>query len=160
MRRNRKFSHSYEEDLDSSEEFLLCESSENKHESTTSQTQIPVERKKTLIFLIYMITIAFCSTLTMQITNERAEHDHKIQPPMKDLTYDFQKYLSDKYSKNHPGQNKSFESLPGIFSFTEIWGFSQTVLFLCFLAFHKHRQVILRRFFFIWGTVYLPSDCR
>ena len=84
-------------------------------------TSIPLERHKSLVFGIYMITIAFCSTLIMQITNERAEHDHTIQPPLQDVVYDIQKIIFPEYL-----------SRPKWFTFTELWGFTQTAMFLIF----------------------------
>merc|ERR1712066_1120762 len=79
----------------------------------------------------------------MQITNERAVHDHEEEKPLRDLIWDMQ----EKWAKH--------DNLPEVFKLTETWGIIQLVMFFLMLAFHKHRLIIFRRFMFILGTLYL-----
>ena len=104
---------------------------------------IPTDRQKTFLMLLYVLTCALISTTVMQITNEFAEHDHSKQPPLRDLLFDAQeKFLKEK-------------SQPDLFLFAETWAALQTISFLLCLLFHQHRHVIARRFMFCYGTVYL-----
>jgi len=103
---------------------------------------IPVEYLKTFVALNYFATAMILASIMLQITNQRVEHDHKIQPPLRDLVFEI--------------QAKTFilPSMPHLFRFTEIFGIFQVAQFATFLLIHKHRLVIFRRFCYIVGTVY------
>ena len=105
--------------------------------------QIPVERLKTLFFLGYCLFGSFLAVLNLQITNQRVEHDHNKQMPLRDVIWDLQNFTMKK------------PALPELFRFTELWGITQMTMFFAMLACHKHRLVILRRFFFVIGTLYI-----
>lgn len=136
--RNSNLNSSFDEDSDLT--FGVVPTTSHHHRR---EDYIPVERLKTVLFALYTLFGTFIATLTMQVTNERVEHNQTVQAPLRDVVWDLQK----SYAKE--------DSLPELFRLTEIWGIIQMATFFGLLIFHKHRLVILRRFFFVVGTLYI-----
>lgn len=110
---------------------------------STPKDEIPPERLKTIFFAAYFAACAFTATLNLQVVNQRVEHDQNVTNPLRDLVFDFQ----ERFLR--------FDSRPELFKITELWGIFMMLSFFTMTFFHKHRLVILRRYAFIVGTMYV-----
>ena len=83
---------------------------------------------------VIMITGIWLNTLMLALTNERLPIQVKVHP---DLLFDILPY--------------SYEAL----TFTEVYILIQNICFILLLIFHQEREIILRRFMFIIGIIFL-----
>lgn len=96
---------------------------------------LPVERRKTLLVLCYLLGCIFLTTICMQLVNTRIP-DISVAPPLGDVMH--------------------FVKIVGwMFTVTEMLGLWQMGQMFLLLAFHKHRLIVLRRMFMTVGTLYL-----
>lgn len=91
---------------------------------------------KTMISLGYAFLVTWITAFVMVVVHERVP-DMKRYPPLPDIFLD-----------NVP-------HIPWAFHMCEITGTVLFVLWTCVLVVHKHRMVLLRRFFALAGTVFL-----
>ncbi|CAG5035785.1 unnamed protein product [Parnassius apollo] len=91
---------------------------------------------KTLIALGYVFLVTWVTAVVMVIVHDKVP-DMKKYPPLPDLFLD-----------NVP-------HIPWAFDMCEITGSLLLAIWLVVLFFHKHRFIILRRFFALAGTVFL-----
>ena len=130
---------------------------------------IPVERLKTVVFLVFFWFCIFLASFVAQLTNHFVEHDvHKI-PPLRDYGFQFQNFLISKFVKNGTSGDAADikiktgsipEFLPAeiyhkSFEMAELCGMIIVFQWFFLLSIHKHRLIILRRFFFLSSVLYL-----
>lgn len=106
-------------------------SSEDGH-ATTLRPEIC----KALIALTYLFVVTWITAFVMVIVHDRVP-DMKKYPPLPDIFLD-----------NVP-------HIPWAFHMCEWTGTLLMVIWVCVLLFHKHRLILLRRFFALSGTVFL-----
>lgn len=106
-------------------------SSEDGHAS-----QLRPEMWKALIALTYLFVVTWITAFVMVIVHDRVP-DMKRYPPLPDIFLD-----------NVP-------HIPWAFHMCEWTGTLLLAIWLCVLFFHKHRFILLRRFFALSGTVFL-----
>ncbi|CAD7082471.1 unnamed protein product [Hermetia illucens] len=99
-------------------------------------TSIQPEVFKTVISLGYAFLVTWITAFVMVVVHERVP-DMKRYPPLPDIFLD-----------NVP-------HIPWAFHMCEITGTILFTLWLCVCIVHKHRLVLLRRFFALAGTVFL-----
>ncbi|CAD5229633.1 unnamed protein product [Bursaphelenchus okinawaensis] len=88
------------------------------------------------VALFYCLLSLWVTALVMVVVHDRVP-DMKMYPPLPDLVLD------------------NLPLIPWAFELCEIIGVALGGLFLTIIVFHKHRVVILRRFFSLFGTVFL-----
>ena len=133
---------------------------------------IPVERLKTVVFLVFFWFCIFLASFVAQLTNHFVEHDvHKI-PPLRDYGFQFQNFLISKFVRNGSSTSNNAadnlkiktgsipEFLPAeiyhkSFEMAELCGMIIVFQWFFLLSIHKHRLIILRRFFFLSSVLYL-----
>lgn len=111
------------------------------HQSNTSSedgraTTLRPEICKALIALAYLFVVTWITAFVMVIVHDRVP-DMKKYPPLPDIFLD-----------NVP-------HIPWAFHMCEWTGTLLMVIWVCVLLFHKHRLILLRRFFALSGTVFL-----
>lgn len=99
-------------------------------------TSIQPEFFKTMISLGYAFLVTWITAFVMVVVHERVP-DMKRYPPLPDIFLD-----------NVP-------HIPWAFHMCEITGTMLFTIWVCVLIVHKHRMVLLRRFFALAGTVFL-----
>ncbi|XP_031620763.1 sphingomyelin synthase-related 1-like [Contarinia nasturtii] len=99
-------------------------------------TSIKPEIFKTMISLGYAFLVTWITAFVMVVVHERVP-DMKRYPPLPDIFLD-----------NVP-------HIPWAFHMCEITGTLLFLIWTCVLIVHKHRFVLLRRFFALSGTVFL-----
>lgn len=99
-------------------------------------TSIQPEFFKTTISLGYAFLVTWITAIVMVVVHERVP-DMKRYPPLPDIFLD-----------NVP-------HIPWAFHMCEITGTLLFTIWACVLVVHKHRVVLLRRFFALAGTVFL-----
>ncbi|KAL0266353.1 UNVERIFIED_CONTAM: hypothetical protein PYX00_008923 [Menopon gallinae] len=96
----------------------------------------PLELWKTLISLLYLFIVTWITAFVMVIVHNRVP-DMKKYPPLPDIFLD-----------NVP-------HIPWAFAMCEFTGTLMLIIWIAVLIFHKHRFILLRRFFALSGTVFL-----
>nr|CAD7596773.1 unnamed protein product [Timema genevievae] len=91
---------------------------------------------KTLIGLGYLFVVTWITAFVMVIVHDRVP-DMKKYPPLPDIFLD-----------NVP-------HIPWAFHMCELTGTFMLFIWIAVLMFHKHRFILLRRFFALSGTVFL-----
>uniref|UniRef100_A0A087ZHS2 Sphingomyelin synthase-like domain-containing protein n=1 Tax=Anopheles darlingi TaxID=43151 RepID=A0A087ZHS2_ANODA len=99
-------------------------------------TCIQPEFFKTMISLGYAFLVTWITAFVMVVVHERVP-DMKKYPPLPDIFLD-----------NVP-------HIPWAFHMCEVTGTLLFCIWVCVLVVHKHRMVLLRRFFALAGTVFL-----
>lgn len=99
-------------------------------------TCIQPEFFKTMISLGYAFLVTWITAFVMVVVHERVP-DMKKYPPLPDIFLD-----------NVP-------HIPWAFHMCEVTGTILFCIWMCVLVVHKHRMVLLRRFFALAGTVFL-----
>ncbi|KFB44514.1 AGAP005884-PB-like protein [Anopheles sinensis] len=99
-------------------------------------TCIQPEFFKTMISLGYAFLVTWITAFVMVVVHERVP-DMKKYPPLPDIFLD-----------NVP-------HIPWAFHMCEVTGTILFCIWVCVLVVHKHRMVLLRRFFALAGTVFL-----
>ncbi|KAE8750315.1 hypothetical protein FOCC_FOCC002875 [Frankliniella occidentalis] len=97
---------------------------------------LPPEIGKTLLSLFYLFVVTWITAFVMVVVHDRVP-DMKKYPPLPDIFLD-----------NVP-------TIPWAFSMCELTGTLLLIVWLGVLTFHKHRFILLRRFFCLSGTVFL-----
>lgn len=115
-------------------EFLPYQSSQASDDGHA--TRLHPEYIKTVIALGYLFVVTWITAFVMVIVHDRVP-DMKKYPPLPDIFLDNVPYI------------------PWAFHMCEWTGTLLLVIWLCVLAFHKHRFILLRRFFGLAGTVFL-----
>jgi len=110
------------------------------HSSRSSEdghaTTLRPEMWKAFIALAYCFVVTWITAFVMVIVHDRVP-DMKKYPPLPDIFLD-----------NVP-------HIPWAFGMCEWTGTVLLLIWLCVLLFHKHRFILLRRFFALSGTVFL-----
>ncbi|CAD5234172.1 unnamed protein product [Bursaphelenchus xylophilus] len=91
---------------------------------------------KLLVAFFYCLLSLWITALVMVVVHDRVP-DMKMYPPLPDLVLD------------------NLPLIPWAFELCELIGVALAGLFLAIIIFHKHRVVILRRCFSLFGTVFL-----
>lgn len=98
--------------------------------------QVKPELIKMFVALGYLIVVSWISACVMVIVNDRVP-DMKKYPPLPDIFLD------------------NIPLIPWAFKLCEICGTFLMIIWVLVCLFHKHRTVLLRRFFALLGTAYL-----
>ncbi|XP_073990107.1 ceramide phosphoethanolamine synthase-like isoform X2 [Rhodnius prolixus] len=121
--------------LDGMEHELLHPQSSRSSEDGRA-TNLRPELWKAFIALAYCFVVTWITAFVMVIVHDRVP-DMKKYPPLPDIFLD-----------NVP-------HIPWAFHMCEWTGTLLLFIWLCVLVFHKHRFILLRRFFALSGTVFL-----
>jgi len=103
---------------------------------TTFASPFPTERWKTALAIMYGMAVSWLTALVMTVVHDRVPDMNKY-PPLPDIILD-----------NVP-------HIPWAFEMTELCGMTLLAIWLLMIMFHKHRWIIVRRFFAIAGTIFL-----
>jgi len=109
---------------------------ENRHIICGYANRLEPEIGKALLAMAYLFVVTWITALVMVIVHDRVP-DMKKYPPLPDLFLD-----------NMP-------HIPWAFEMCEVTGTILFCMWLGILFFHKHRFILLRRFFALSGTVFL-----
>lgn len=96
----------------------------------------PPEKSKALLALMYVVAVTWITAFVMVIVHDRVP-DMQRYPPLPDIFLD-----------NVP-------LIPWAFDMCEVTGTILFTMWLILLLFHKHRFILMRRFFALSGTVFL-----
>lgn len=99
-------------------------------------TRFPAEKTKAFVSFCYVVAVTWITAFVMVIVHDRVP-DMKKYPPLPDIFLD-----------NVP-------HIPWAFDMCEVTGTLLFTMWLIVLLFHKHRFIIMRRFFALSGTVFL-----
>ncbi|XP_071439983.1 sphingomyelin synthase-related protein 1-like isoform X2 [Hetaerina americana] len=97
---------------------------------------LPPEVWKAVVAMAYLFIVTWITAFVMVIVHDRVP-DMKKYPPLPDIFLD-----------NVP-------HIPWAFNMCEVTGTILLIVWICVLLFHKHRFILLRRFFALSGTVFL-----
>ncbi|XP_046391845.1 sphingomyelin synthase-related protein 1-like isoform X2 [Ischnura elegans] len=97
---------------------------------------LPPEVWKAVVAMAYLFIVTWITAFVMVIVHDRVP-DMKKYPPLPDIFLD-----------NVP-------HIPWAFHMCEVTGTVLLIVWICVLLFHKHRFILLRRFFALSGTVFL-----
>ncbi|XP_076255139.1 ceramide phosphoethanolamine synthase-like [Rhynchophorus ferrugineus] len=113
---------------------------DSEHVSPTSsddgRPRLPPERTKAFLSFCYVVAVTWITAFVMVIVHDRVP-DMKKYPPLPDIFLD-----------NVP-------HIPWAFDMCEVTGTLMFTIWLIVLLFHKHRFILMRRFFALSGTVFL-----
>lgn len=98
--------------------------------------RFPAERWKTALAIMYGMAVSWLTALVMTVVHDRVP-DMAKYPPLPDIILD-----------NVP-------HIPWAFEMTELTGMTLLLIWMIMIVFHKHRWIIVRRFFAIAGTIFL-----
>ncbi|CAH1994527.1 unnamed protein product [Acanthoscelides obtectus] len=130
---NSIFTHGHYSKLDSE----YCESERiSPPVSDDGRPKYPPEKTKALISFMYVVIVTWITAFVMVIVHDRVP-DMKKYPPLPDIFLD-----------NVP-------HIPWAFDMCEVTGTIMFTIWLVVLVFHKHRFILMRRFFAMSGTVFL-----
>ncbi len=102
----------------------------------TASSKLEPERWKALLAFLYVLVVSWLSAFTMVIVHDRVP-DMEKYPPLPDLLLD------------------SLPHIPWAFEMCEMAGMVLLTLWFVVILFHKHRFILMRRFFSISGTIFL-----
>ncbi|XP_076348916.1 sphingomyelin synthase related [Tachypleus tridentatus] len=91
---------------------------------------------KTIVAMIYFLAVTWITAITMVIVHDRVP-DMKTYPPLPDIFLD----------------NMPF--IPWAFGMCEFTGIVLSSIWITIMIFHKHRFILLRRMFSLFGSVFL-----
>ena len=130
--------HHHQDHQSGSPKGLVCSSCQAQVHLPKSNlaTVLNPERWKTVIAIIYALSVSWLTALTMTVVHDRVPDMNKY-PPLPDIILD-----------NVP-------HIPWAFEMTEITGMALLSIWILVVLFHKHRFIIARRFFSIAGTIFL-----
>lgn len=98
--------------------------------------QLKPELWKTIVGVLYFFAVTWITAIVMVIVHDRVP-DMQTYPPLPDIFLD-----------NVP-------LIPWAFSICEFTGVMLFSIWACILVFHKHRSILLRRMFSLFGSVFL-----
>ncbi|KAJ8960784.1 hypothetical protein NQ318_020078 [Aromia moschata] len=104
--------------------------------SEDGRPRYPPEKTKALLSFLYVVFVTWITAFVMVIVHDRVP-DMKKYPPLPDIFLD-----------NVP-------HIPWAFDMCEVTGTVLFTIWLIVLLFHKHRFILMRRFFALSGTVFL-----
>ncbi|GFS15265.1 sphingomyelin synthase-related 1 [Elysia marginata] len=104
--------------------------------SSFNYDDIPLELWKTVLSFIYVFAVFMLTAFVMVVVHDRVPEMDKY-PPLPDLFLD-----------NMP-------HVPWAFDACELVGLTLGAMWFVLLFFHKHRFVLMRRFFSLMGTIFL-----
>ncbi|KAJ8920876.1 hypothetical protein NQ315_015669 [Exocentrus adspersus] len=104
--------------------------------SEDGRPRYPPEKTKAFLSFLYVVAVTWITAFVMVIVHDRVP-DMKKYPPLPDIFLD-----------NVP-------HIPWAFDMCEITGTVLFTMWLAVLLFHKHRFILMRRFFALSGTVFL-----
>ncbi|CAH1183664.1 unnamed protein product [Phaedon cochleariae] len=104
--------------------------------SDDGRPRYPPEKRKALLSFLYVVGVTWITAFVMVIVHDRVP-DMKKYPPLPDIFLD-----------NVP-------HIPWAFDMCEVTGTILFTMWLIVLLFHKHRFILMRRFFALSGTVFL-----
>ncbi|RUS73252.1 hypothetical protein EGW08_018983 [Elysia chlorotica] len=110
--------------------------SSRQQTSSFNFDDIPLELWKTVLSFVYVFAVFMLTAFVMVVVHDRVPEMDKY-PPLPDLFLD-----------NMP-------HVPWAFDACEIVGLTLGVMWFILLFFHKHRFVLMRRFFSLMGTIFL-----
>ncbi|CAK8672165.1 unnamed protein product [Clavelina lepadiformis] len=113
----------------------------NEVTGNLTSEQYPSEKLKTIVALMYMLLGFIVSVLMLQLVHERVPAIEE-DPPLPDIFFDIVP-----------------RRIEGAFNVCETVGMVMIILCAVTFVFHKHRFIIVRRIFFILGTLYLYRSC-
>ncbi|XP_034238891.1 sphingomyelin synthase-related protein 1 isoform X2 [Thrips palmi] len=117
-------------------DFMERPGSQYQDDSGAENPGLQPEIGKTLLSLFYLFVVTWITAFVMVVVHDRVP-DMKKYPPLPDIFLD-----------NVP-------TIPWAFSMCELSGTLLLIVWLGVLTFHKHRFILLRRFFCLSGTVFL-----
>lgn len=100
------------------------------------RAEIPPERWKTVLAFLYVLLVSWLTAFVMVIVHDRVP-DMEKYPPLPDILLD------------------NIPLIPGAFEMCELTGMVLMSLWTIVIIFHKHRWVLMRRFFSLSGTIFL-----
>merc|ERR1719400_484123 len=106
------------------------------HNPKMKQTPLKPERWKTLLAFLYVLLVSWVTAFVMVIVHDRVP-DMEKYPPLPDIILD-----------NVP-------HIPWAFQMCELTGMILFSLWVLVVLFHKHRFILMRRFFSISGTIFM-----
>ncbi|CAG9838210.1 unnamed protein product [Diabrotica balteata] len=104
--------------------------------SEDGRPRYPPEKRKAFLSFMYVVAVTWITAFVMVIVHDRVP-DMEKYPPLPDIFLD-----------NVP-------LIPWAFDMCEITGTVLFTMWLIVLIFHKHRFILMRRFFALSGTVFL-----
>lgn len=100
------------------------------------KAEIPAERWKTALAFLYTLIVSWWTAFVMVVVHDRVP-DMEKYPPLPDIILD------------------NLPVIPGAFEMCELCGMVLMCIWVLVILFHKHRWVIMRRFFSLTGTIFL-----
>ena len=100
------------------------------------KAEIPPERWKTILAFSYVLLVSWLTAFVMVIVHDRVP-DMEKYPPLPDILLD------------------NIPLIPGAFEMCELTGMALMCVWSIVIIFHKHRWVLMRRFFSLSGTIFL-----
>lgn len=134
--RERESSPVFSESSTSLDEFNFASPADGNPKSPGMATQLEPEIWKTVISMSYFFLVTILTSLVMVVVHDRVP-DMKKYPPLPDIFLD-----------NVP-------LIPWAFGMCEVTGCLLGITWILVLVFHKHRFILMRRFFALTGTVFL-----
>lgn len=104
--------------------------------SEDGRPRLPPEKMKAFLSFCYVVVVTWITAFVMVIVHDRVP-DMKKYPPLPDIFLD-----------NVP-------HIPWAFDMCEVTGTLMFTIWLIVLLFHKHRFILMRRFFSLTGTIFL-----
>ncbi|CAK8671030.1 unnamed protein product [Clavelina lepadiformis] len=104
------------------------------------KNRILPEYKKLLVSFGYAFVVSWITAYTMVLVHERVP-DKQKHPPLPDIFLD------------------NIPLMPFAFKLAELCGLILASFWMIILVFHKHRAILLRRFFSIASTIFLLRSC-
>jgi len=101
-----------------------------------SQSEFKPERWKTLLAFLYALMVSWVSAFVMVIVHDRVPDMDKY-PPLPDIILD------------------NIPHIPWAFEMCEVTAMMLFIVWCLVVLFHKHRFIIMRRFFSLCGTIFL-----
>jgi len=98
--------------------------------------QLRPERWKAVLAFLYVLLVSWITAFVMVIVHDRVP-DMETYPPLPDILLD------------------NIPHIPWAFEMCEVTGMTLLSLWLLVVLFHKHRFILMRRFFSISGTIFL-----
>lgn len=129
-------------DVDLSDEEALSETRKNttcsycNNNPKVKFTPLKPERWKTLLAFLYVLLVSWVTAFVMVIVHDRVP-DMEKYPPLPDIILD------------------NIPHIPWAFEMCEVTGMILMSLWFIVVLFHKHRFILMRRFFSISGTIFM-----
>ncbi|XP_054717592.1 sphingomyelin synthase-related protein 1-like [Uloborus diversus] len=111
-------------------------SEDDMERSENSHRQLKPEVWKTAVGMVYFFSVTWITAIVMVIVHDRVP-DMQTYPPLPDIFLDNIPYM------------------PWAFSMCELTGIILFLIWMAILFFHKHRFILLRRMFSLFGSVFL-----